>query len=119
MQLNVVATPTMDGAAEELAELAFAAAEAYGSLHGGNYNGLTPLALQEANPSIRLEPGRRKPYLSSAVAYESGEGFRVTVTAISGHTFTVTGFSGGGVERRCTPLGRTGESGGGCQNGTW
>lgn len=117
--LSATATGSPDGAAEELVELAFATAEKFGTQHGGSYSGLSPRALQEAEPAIPIEGNGHRTYLSSAFALESGEAFSVTATAVSGHTFTITRLRNGGVERSCTPVGRTGESAGACQNSTW
>ncbi len=50
-------------------------------------------------------------------ATEGGEGFKVTATAATaGHTFTVNRTKSGEAKRECTPTGRTGSEGGGCQN---
>ncbi len=107
-----------DRAAEQLAELAFATTEA-NSVLPARYEGLTPAILHEIDHAIQIEPGGGKPYLSAAEPIESDEGFIVTATSVTGHTFTIVRYSNGTVERPCTPIAVTGEPGGGCQNSRW
>jgi hypothetical protein len=43
----------------------------------------------------------------------------VTATSADSHTFSIKRLSSGVTERTCTPTGKTGSEGGGCQNGSW
>lgn len=108
-----------DGEAAKLAEAALVDAESYAKVHHRTYEGLTPLVLHRHDLALKIGPGSRKAYLSSAIAIEDGEGFEVGTTAVSGHQFSVVRRANGTVERRCTPTHVTGKLGGACQNGTW
>jgi type IV pilus assembly protein PilA len=108
-----------DSSAKELARTARTTTETYATDHAGNYTGISPAVLKEYEPAIATTAGNGA-YLSAAEATESGEGFKVTASsATAGHTFSVIRKKGGEVERTCTPAGKTGSEGGGCQNSTW
>jgi type IV pilus assembly protein PilA len=115
-----------DSSAKELARTAETTAETYATDHGGAYAGLTTQALKEYEPTIQTAAGNGNAFMEGAGAtavVNSGagsatEGFEVTATATDGHTFTIKK-EGGTVTRTCTPAGKTGSEGGGCQNGTW
>ena len=108
-----------DSSAKELARTAQTTAETYATDHNGSYEGLSASVLNEYEKTIQTASGNGNAYLSAAKAEESGAGFIVTATATDGHTFSVVRKSTGTVERTCTPTGKTGSEGGGCQNGTW
>jgi len=108
-----------DVSAKELARTARTTAETYATDHAGSYAGISPTVLKEYEATIVTAAGSGA-YLSVAEATESGEGFKVTATSSStGHTFSFIRKKGGEVERSCTPAGKTGAEGGGCQNSTW
>ena len=109
-----------DSSAKELARTAQTTAETYATDHNGSYEGIEPKVLKEYEPSIQTAAGNNNAYLSAAKAIESGAGFEVTATsATAGHTFTIVKKGSGTVERKCTPEGKTGSEGGGCQNSSW
>jgi hypothetical protein len=47
------------------------------------------------------------------------EEYTVTAEATDGHTFTIKREENGNTKRECTPTGKTGSEGGGCQNSSW
>ena len=108
-----------DSSAKELARTAETTAETYATDHGGNYQNMTAEELQKYEPTIQIAAGGGNAYLS-AVTVESGNlGYIVTATATDGHTFSIEKKSTGEVLRTCTPTGKTGSEGGGCQNSSW
>jgi len=109
-----------DAQAKELARTAQSTAETYATDHGGSYASISTKALKEYEPSIQTAAGNNNAYLSGAKEVESGGGFEVTTTSTTaGHTFTIKKLANGEVKRECTPTGKTGAEGGGCQNSTW
>ena len=113
-----------DSSAKELARTAQTTAETFATDHGGNYKGLTTAELKAYEPTIQTAAGNGNAYMNgegATVVLNAGaanEGYTVTATATDGHTFTVKK-EGGTVTRECTPAGKTGSEGGGCQNSTW
>ena len=111
-----------DSSSKELARTAETTAETYATDHGGSYTGLTTKILKEYEPTIQNVAGSGNAYMNgegATVVIESGGGYEVTATSTSGHTFTVKKTAAGTVERICTPAGKTGSEGGGCQNTSW
>jgi type IV pilus assembly protein PilA len=111
-----------DVSAKEVARTASLTEETYATDHGGEYTNSTS-ELQKYEPSMRIKAEGSNAYLTSATVPATGEtgtsSYQVTATAVGGHTFTIVKKAGGTVERTCTPTGKTGAEGGGCQNGTW
>ena len=108
-----------DSSAKELARTAETTAETYATDHGGNYEGMTAALLKSYEPTIQTEEGKGNAYLS-AVTVETGNlGYIVTAKATDNHTFSIEKKATGEVLRTCTPTGKTGSEGGGCQNGVW
>jgi type IV pilus assembly protein PilA len=111
-----------DSSAKELARTAQTTAETYATDHNGSYGGLSLAEEKAYEPSIVTAAGNNNAYLSAAGEIggaEGGNGYVVTATSASGHTFTITKKANGTVERTCTPEGKTGSEGGGCQNSSW
>jgi type IV pilus assembly protein PilA len=108
-----------DSSAKELARTAETTAETYATDHGGSYENLTTKVLKEYEPTIQTAVGGGNAYLSAANVEAGNQGYEVTATATDGHTFTVHKTAAGEVKRECTPAGKTGSEGGGCQNSTW
>ena len=113
-----------DSSAKELARTAETTAETYATDHGGVYGTptMTTKILKEYEPTIQNAAGGGNAYMNgegATVVIESGGGYEVTATSTSGHTFTVKKTAAGTVERICTPAGKTGSEGGGCQNSSW
>jgi type IV pilus assembly protein PilA len=108
-----------DSSAKELARTAQTTAETYATDHGGNYEGMTVAELQKYEPTIQTAAGNGNAYLSEVKVETGNLGYTVTATATDGHTFSIEKKSTGEVLRTCTPTGKTGSEGGGCQNGTW
>ncbi len=109
-----------DASAKELARTAQTTEETYATDHGGEYSA-SLTELQKYEPSIQIAAGNNNAYLSAATVPAAGE-YTVTATAVGSnpvHTFTVSKSAAGVVTRTCTPTGKTGSEGGGCQNGTW
>jgi type IV pilus assembly protein PilA len=109
-----------DASAKALARTAETTAEtSYVIDHEGTYEAMTAAALKLYEPTIQTAPGNGNPYLS-AVTVEPGElGYVVTAKATDGHTFSIEKKADGRVSRTCTPAGKRGAEGGGCQNSAW
>jgi type IV pilus assembly protein PilA len=108
-----------DSSAKELARTAETTAETYATDHGGNYEGMSSAELKKYEPTIQTEAGSGNAYLSTVSVETGNQGYVVTATATDGHTFSIEKKATGEVLRTCTPLGKTGSEGGGCQNSTW
>jgi type IV pilus assembly protein PilA len=109
-----------DASAKEVARTAYTTEETYATDHGGEYTS-SKEELQKYEGSLQIVAGSGNAWLSSATAPGSNE-FTVTASsagATPAHTFTIVKKANGAVERTCTPAGKTGAEGGGCQNGTW
>ncbi len=110
-----------DSSSKELARTAETTAETYATDHGGAYTGLTTKILKEYEPTIQIVAGSGNAYMNGETATTgvTATTYEVTATSTSGHTFTVKKTAEGNVERICTPAGKTGSEGGGCQNTSW
>jgi type IV pilus assembly protein PilA len=109
-----------DASAKELARTAQTTAETYATDHGGNYAGMTIAELQAYEKTIASCPNTSNACLSAATPEGSGnEAYTVTATANDTHTFSIKRLANGTTERTCTPTGKTGSEGGGCQNSSW
>ena len=114
-----------DSSAKELARTAETTAETYATDHGGVYGTptMTTKILKEYEPTIQNAAGGGNAYMNgegATVVIESGGGYEVTASSTTaGHTFTVKKTAAGTVERICTPAGKSGSEGGGCQNSSW
>jgi type IV pilus assembly protein PilA len=125
--LAAIAIPTFlsqkskasDASAKELARTAQTTAETFGTDHNGSYENLSPTILKEYEPSIQIVSGHGNAYVSGAKSTEENKGYEVTASSTDGHTFTLKRLANGEVERICTPTGKTGSEGGGCQNSSW
>jgi type IV pilus assembly protein PilA len=109
-----------DASAKELARTGQTTVETYATDHNGEYTGLATGGLQilkEYETSIQTAAGNNNAYLSAVTG--TSNTYSVTATAIGGHTFTINRLANGETTRTCTPTGKTGAEGGGCQNGTW
>jgi len=107
-----------DASAKELARTAQTTAETIATDNNGSYATIKePKQLQEYESSIQIAAGNGNAYISAAKG--TAEGFEVTATSTNGHTFTIKREANGTVVRSCTPAGKTGSEGGGCQNSTW
>jgi type IV pilus assembly protein PilA len=112
-----------DSSAKELARTAETTAETYATDHGGNYQNMSIGELQayeKTIPSCATTPPVSNACLKTvtvgATPYET---YTVTAEATDGHTFSVNREAAGTVTRTCTPTGKTGSEGGGCQQGSW
>jgi len=109
-----------DSSGKELAHAAQTAAETYATDHAGNYQGMTVAGLQAYEKTLPSCPSSANACLKTVTAGASPfEEYVVTSEATDGHTFTYTREPGGATKRTCTPTGKTGSEGGGCQNGSW
>src|ERR1022692_4328979 len=109
-----------DSSAKELARTAQTTAETYSTDHGGNYLGMTVGELQAYEKTIPSCPNTSNACLSVATPEGAGnEAYTVTAVATDTHTFSIKRLASGSTERTCTPTGKTGSEGGGCQNGSW
>ena len=109
-----------DSAGKELAHAAQTAAETYATDHSGNYQGMTVAALQTYEKALPSCPSTTNACLKTVTVGASPyEEYAVTAEATDAHTFTYTREPGGATKRTCTPTGKTGSEGGGCQNGSW
>ena len=109
-----------DSSAKELARTAQTTAETYATDHGGNYEGMTIAGLQAYEKTIPSCPNTSNACLETVtVGATPFETFEVTALATDGHTFTIKRLATGSTERICTPAGKTGAEGGGCQNSSW
>jgi type IV pilus assembly protein PilA len=107
-----------DASAKELARSAQTAAETYSTDHSGSYAGVTAVALNGIEPTIRIVASNTDAYLSAAAPSGGGTGYSVTTTSPSTNTFTITRAADGTTSRTCTPVAASAASGG-CVNGTW
>jgi type IV pilus assembly protein PilA len=109
-----------DSSAKELARTAQTTAETYATDHSGSFTGLSVTELNKYEATIQTKAGNNNAWLEKAEATESGAGFKVTAaSATANHSFSITKKSNGELERSCTPTGKVGAEGGGCQNSTW
>ena len=109
-----------DASAKELARTAQTTAETYATDHGGNYQGMSIAELQAYEKTIPSCPNTSNACLETATPGASPyETYEVTAKATDGHTFTIKRLANGTTERICTPTGKTGSEGGGCQNSSW
>jgi len=108
-----------DSSAKELARTAETTAETFATDNGGIYTGMTAAELQKYEPTIQIAAGNGNAYLSAVAVQEANQGYVVTATATDGHTFSIEKKSSGQVLHTCTPAGKTGSEGGGCQNSIW
>ena len=108
-----------DASAKELARTAQTTAETLATDNNGSYAKVTAKELQKYEPSIQIAAGNGNAYLSEEKTKGAAEEFEVTAVSTNGHTFTIKRGKEGTITRSCTPAGKTGSEGGGCQNGTW
>ena len=109
-----------DASAKELARTAQTTAETYATDHGGNYAGMTIAELQAYEKTIIGCPSTSNACLKTVtVAGAGNEEYTVTAEATDGHTFSIKREANGATKRTCTPEGKTGSEGGGCQNSSW
>jgi type IV pilus assembly protein PilA len=109
-----------DASAKELARTAQTTAETYATDHGGNYAGMTIGELQAYEKTIVSCPNTSNACLKTVtVAGTNNEEYTVTAEATDGHTFSIKREANGSTKRECTPAGKTGSEGGGCQNSSW
>jgi type IV pilus assembly protein PilA len=109
-----------DSSAKELARTAETTAETYATDHGGNYAGMTVAELQAYEKTIVGCPSTSNACLETVTVSGTGnEEYVVTAKATDGHTFSIKRLASGAVERTCTPTGKTGSEGGGCQSSSW
>ena len=109
-----------DASAKELARTAQTTAETYATDHGGNYKGMTIGELQAYEKTIVSCPSTANACLKTVTVGASPyEEYAVTAEATDGHTFTIKREENGSTKRECTPTGKTGSEGGGCQNSSW
>jgi type IV pilus assembly protein PilA len=107
-----------DSSAKELARTAQTTAETFATDHGGFYTGMTIGELQAYEKTIPSCPNTSNACLLAATPTGSEE-YVVTAEATDKHTFSVIHKANGVTERTCTPTGKTGSEGGGCQSGSW
>jgi type IV pilus assembly protein PilA len=109
-----------DSSAKELARTAQTTAETYATDHGGSYTGMSAAELQNDEKTISIGcPSSANACLKAVTPEAGGEGYTVTTEATDGHTFSIKRLANGTTERNCTPTGKTGSEGGGCQNSSW
>ena len=109
-----------DSSAKELARTAETTAETYATDHGGNYAGMSVAELQSYEKTILGCPNTSNACLKEVTVEGTGsEGYTVTAEATDGHTFSIKREANGSTTRTCTPAGKTGSEGGGCQNSSW
>jgi type IV pilus assembly protein PilA len=112
-----------DASAKELARTSETTAETYATDHSGEYTGMSIAELKAYEPTILGCPQEKNACLKTVTVPASGEtgnsSYEVTAEGNNGHTFTVVRKSTGVTERKCTPTGKTGAEGGGCQNSSW
>ena len=107
-----------DSSAKELARTAQTTAETYATDHNGSYAGISPEELKKYEPTIQIAAGGGNAYLSAATGTETT--YKVTAQSVTAnHSFTIERLANGEIKRSCTPTGKTGSEGGGCQNSTW
>ncbi len=109
-----------DASAKELARTAQTTAETYATDHGGNYAGMSIAELQAYEKTIPSCPNTANACLKTVTVSGTGnEEYSVTAEATDTHTFTIKREANGSTKGECTPAGKTGSEGGGCQNSSW
>ena len=109
-----------DASAKELARTAQTTAETYATDHGGNYTEHVDRRTAGIRENDPLCPSTANACLETVtVGASPDETYKVTAEATDGHTFTIKRLANGSTERTCTPTGKTGSEGGGCQNSSW
>jgi type IV pilus assembly protein PilA len=116
-----------DASAKELARTAETVAETIATDNNGTYSTITaPSSISAYEPTVPTSSGNGNAYLSSAAADTSGDGYTVTATSTTGHTFSITKGDDGTITRACQVTANTTQSAaGGCENvntsgaGTW
>ena len=109
-----------DASAKELARTAQTTADTFATDHGGNYKGMTIAELQAYEKTIVGCPSTADACLKTVtVAGANSEEYTVMAEATDGHTFSIKREENGSTKRECTPTGKTGSEGGGCQNSSW
>lgn len=106
-----------DQAAQMLAQATSTAATTFGNNNNGNYSGMTATALGALDPTLQFAPGAGKPYVdpaSGVIVLDSGAGYTVTATSISGDTFSLGESATGTPTQTCT-----GTASGACRDGSW
>jgi type IV pilus assembly protein PilA len=113
-------TKASDASAKELARTAETTAETYAADHNGNYHSMTVAELINDERTIIGCPSSSNACLKEVTVEGSGsEGYTATAEAPDGHTYSIKRLASGITERTCTPTGKTGSEGGGCQGGSW
>jgi len=109
-----------DSSAKELVRTAATTADTYATDHNGEYAWGTSAeglkVLHEYEPTIQTSAGSGNAYLSEAKGESNG--YKVTATSTSGHTFSITRNSGGEISRTCNGGSGTIAERGGCPGGT-
>ena len=111
-----------DSSAKELARTAQTTAETYATDHGGNYAGMIArgtAGIRENDPTAaehqqRMPGALRHRRCARRTKRTKSPPRRPTVTRSRSRRL-----ANGSTERVCTPTGKTGSEGGGCQNGSW
>jgi type IV pilus assembly protein PilA len=105
-----------DAQAKEMVRTAETTAESISTENSGSYEGVTPEALHEAEPSVRIAASETEAYLSAASS--TAKSYTVTVKATDGDELTISRDEGGVITRTCaSPVLKTGCSGG--ETSTW
>jgi hypothetical protein len=81
-----------DAPAMEMARTAETTAEVYATDYNGSYAGISPAVLHRYEPYLAIRRTHTHPYLAHAAG--TAHGYRVTVVAPDGNTFTITNRDG-------------------------
>ena len=107
-----------DASGKEDARAAAQAAATYSTDHNAEFTGLELKTIHEYEPALQIAAGNNNAYVSTAEPLESGKGFKVVATAVSGDKFTWQQNSKGEVLRTCE-LASGSSNKGGCETGSW
>ncbi len=108
-----------DSSAKELARTAETTAETYATDHNGSYAGISPAELKKYEPTIQIAAGNGNAYLVCGNRHGNDVQSHGAVRDCRPQLHDRTCEANGEVTRKCTPEGKTGSEGGGCQNSTW
>lgn len=105
-----------DASAKSLAQSAQTTAETISTDNDGSYVKVTPSEINAYEKNIPIAAGNGA-YVSEAKEEETGQGYKIVVTAqTTGDTFEIIKKADGEVERKCAEV-QVGDKG--CPKGTW
>ena len=91
-----------DAAAKELAHTAQTGMEVYATDQNGSYAGATPEILHQYENTIQIAAGGGNAFVSAVRILAGGRGYVLTITSVTGDTFSIAREPSGVIARSCT-----------------